>query len=635
MKRRLTLTLVLVLLFSALSIPYARASMTQETSAERFFRLSETPENIKKLLTENNTTDEFLLTRDDNDDASIFTLRAENPETGEGIVKVHSVPVKYADDKGELQFIDTSMKAMSFLERITSEYSYKNAANAFTVKYGSTADKGLNFNDAFTIKPKSISAESKAISQKAENGAGKLVYQGVFGPNTRVEYINTECGIKENIILDKYTGQNRFDFIFQSDSHIPVLTNNGMNILIADKNEPSKIEYRFLSLYAYDSYKLKSENNEFKDVNSSSKTPFRHLNEDLYYELTKNADETYTITVVVPEEYLKHPKVVYPVIIDPSIVTVSNNSNSHDSYVWAANPNSNYGSLDYIRFGNNNGKMFGYHRFTSLPNLNGATITNATLKFTFRSGQTTGYTGLCYIVTAKQWNETSITWNNQPYGNWGYSGISHNGFKYYNFPVTDFVELWYSGTPNYGVDFTYSDESYPDYNSVVSSEGAASSAPVLTINYTGGSDIYRNLGWSYMFRTYPYSTPFYGLTQECNPPTHLGVDIAAPAGTPVYSTTSGTVMARGWNNSMGYFVVIKTNSSDSLGRLITRNMHFKSAPPVSLNQTASSNTLIGYVGSTGQSTGNHLHFDVNNMGTWDGPTLRNNPSRVINPRRFW
>lgn len=43
-------------------------------------------------------------------------------------------------------------------------------------------------------------------------------------------------------------------------------------------------------------------------------------------------------------------------------------------------------------------------------------------------------------------------------------------------------------------------------------------------------------------------------------------------------------------------------------------MHFKSAPPVSLNQTASSNTLIGYVGSTGQSTGNHLHFDVNNMG---------------------
>ena len=42
----------------------------------------------------------------------------------------------------------------------------------------------------------------------------------------------------------------------------------------------------------------------------------------------------------------------------------------------------------------------------------------------------------------------------------------------------------YSGSPNYGIDFTYSNEDYNDYNSVVSSEGEATRAPVLKIGYS-------------------------------------------------------------------------------------------------------------------------------------------------------
>ena len=116
---------------------------------------------------------------------------------------------------------------------------------------------------------------------------------------------------------------------------------------------------------------------------------------------------------------------------------------------------------------------------------------------------------------------------------------------------------------------------------------------------------------------------------------HLAIDIAAPANTPVYSTAASTVKESGFEPSMGNYVVIRTTSSDSMGNLTTRNLHFISDPPVSKGQTVSKGTLIGYVGSTGDSTGNHLHFDVNNMGAWDGPTIRDNPSRTINPTRFW
>ncbi|MDD4324468.1 MAG: RICIN domain-containing protein [Eubacteriales bacterium] len=264
-----------------------------------------------------------------------------------------------------------------------------------------------------------------------------------------------------------------------------------MNILVADKNDPEKIEYRFLSLYAYDSYDPANET-EQRD------SDFRHLNEELYYELTDNGDGAYTITVVVPEEYLTHPETVYPVTVDPTVTLVSNNSNAHDTFVNAATPNTqNNSGLDYIRFGKVNGyKNFGYHRFTSLPSLpSGSIITSSYLKFTFRSGQTTptassGISMWTLHVTNHQWYESTITWNNQPFGSSGpITPITYNGsyLNYFNANITSMVQAWYNGTPNYGIDFTYSNEEHNDYNSVVSSEGEAHRAPVLTINYLGGT----------------------------------------------------------------------------------------------------------------------------------------------------
>lgn len=152
---------------------------------------------------------------------------------------------------------------------------------------------------------------------------------------------------------------------------------------------------------------------------------------------------------------------------------------------------------------------------------------------------------------------------------------------------------------------------------------------------TGSTNVYRAMNWSYMFRTGDHATPYYNVVQEMKGVSHLGIDIAAPAGTPVYSTASGSILACGDNSSMGYYVVITTNSHDGIGYLVTRNMHFQSWPLVTENQAVNANTLIGYVGNTGDSNGDHLHFDVNNMGNWDGNTLRNNISRVINPRQFW
>lgn len=86
-----------------------------------------------------------------------------------------------------------------------------------------------------------------------------------------------------------------------------------------------------------------------------------------------------------------------------------------------------------------------------------------------------------------------------------------------------------------------------------------------------------------------------------------GVDIAAPAGTPIYAAAGGTVIVSrvgGWNGGYGNYVVIEHGNG-----VQTLYAHM-SADNVSVGQSVSRGQAIGTVGNTGQSTGYHLHFEV-------------------------
>lgn len=85
---------------------------------------------------------------------------------------------------------------------------------------------------------------------------------------------------------------------------------------------------------------------------------------------------------------------------------------------------------------------------------------------------------------------------------------------------------------------------------------------------------------------------------------HKGMDLAADKGTPIYAVADGTVTSAGYDRNYGYNVVIKHSNG-----LSTRYAH-ASKLCVSTGQTVSQGDVIAYVGSTGTSTGNHLHFEV-------------------------
>lgn len=108
-------------------------------------------------------------------------------------------------------------------------------------------------------------------------------------------------------------------------------------------------------------------------------------------------------------------------------------------------------------------------------------------------------------------------------------------------------------------------------------------------------------------------TTHFGESDAFGNPGHRGIDIPAPEGTPILAAHSGTVLICGWNDSFGNQVLI----DDGAG-LSTRYAHM-TATAVSPGAVVTAGQVIGYVGSTGDSTGNHLHFEVSVGGTLTDP----------------
>ena len=106
---------------------------------------------------------------------------------------------------------------------------------------------------------------------------------------------------------------------------------------------------------------------------------------------------------------------------------------------------------------------------------------------------------------------------------------------------------------------------------------------------------------------------------------HAGIDLAAPGGTPIYAAASGYVQVAGWSSGgYGNYVIIYHGSMSDGNAYSTLYGHMKSVA-TSAGKYVKQGELIGYVGSTGNSTGNHLHLEV-----WKGGKKAN----AVNPRGY-
>ena len=144
---------------------------------------------------------------------------------------------------------------------------------------------------------------------------------------------------------------------------------------------------------------------------------------------------------------------------------------------------------------------------------------------------------------------------------------------------------------------------------VIASEAKASVSGNSTVKYGGGpftwpAPSYTRISDDYGTRIHP----ILGVEQF-----HNGVDMAAPSGSPILAAADGYVVAASYSATMGNYIMIDHGSG-----IYTIYMH-ASALYVSADQKVTRGSTIGAVGSTGRSTGAHLHFSVRVNGSYVSP----------------
>ncbi len=143
-----------------------------------------------------------------------------------------------------------------------------------------------------------------------------------------------------------------------------------------------------------------------------------------------------------------------------------------------------------------------------------------------------------------------------------------------------------------------------------SSQSASSSSSSSSSSATAKQFIYPVAGYTFTqaFGCSPYSFEPYNASLGCN--FHNGIDLAVASYTPIKAAAAGTVTAAGWCDcGLGYYVTIDHGNGYK-----TTYGHMAEQPYVAVGQVVAQGETIGPVGSTGLSTGPHVHFMVEQNG---------------------
>lgn len=116
------------------------------------------------------------------------------------------------------------------------------------------------------------------------------------------------------------------------------------------------------------------------------------------------------------------------------------------------------------------------------------------------------------------------------------------------------------------------------------------------VSFSNPLHCYYRITSSYGYRINPVSGNY-----KC----HDGIDLACSMGTPVYASMSGKITSCSYNSIYGNYIIITHD-----GGYKTKYAHLNSFGSYSVGDNVSMSAIIGYVGSTGQSTGPHCHFEI-------------------------
>lgn len=212
----------------------------------------------------------------------LYTLIFVNND-GTNTMRVFGHPVKYLEKDGSVKDISLSLKK-------ESNGSFVSAEHMVNITFNPCLNDGisLKYEDIDVLMKSAYRCDKANISESKK----EITYD--VDKDTSFVYSLTYAGLKENIIVNEYTGQTQYDFIFNTNGLHPIRKNG--SIFLANKDDCIKVNIGDVLVYSAD-----EKHNAIAE---------------LYYE-TLIKDQEYRFTIVLDPDYLK--ETIYPIIIDPTI----------------------------------------------------------------------------------------------------------------------------------------------------------------------------------------------------------------------------------------------------------------------------------------------------------------------------
>ena len=384
-------------------------------------------------------------------------------EDGSRTAYFFSENVKYVDKDGVVQEKDISLTA--------TRSGYSTTKNDVTASFSGSPSEGITIGyDKYSVTLKPIFTTRGVTASQKDNS---VEYVGLFDSNTTLKYTPLLSGIKEDIVLTKYTGVNEYSF---------TLITNGLGVYessvgyyLAESNKTKAIFY-LGDVIAYD----------------ANLVPYEGT---LTVETVKENQE-YLITVSVDEAFLTDKNTVYPVTIDPTITIgdAYNTGHIQDAPIFSARPNSNHGTYEYDRVGTPSAefgvgrtviRLYGLINSSTYANLTANRITNVKFYAKEATGSAT-QTIKVYPLTNTSWTESGVTWNNV--GSWSTTAICSVDMAYAQltaFDITSLVKGWKNGTYAANAGFIMMSANESANKCFVSSEHSDTSRrPYVSMSYT-------------------------------------------------------------------------------------------------------------------------------------------------------
>lgn len=365
-------------------------------------------------------------------------------------VELYKEPIHYKNDDGQYEEIDNT-----FEETTTG---LKNKKNDFFVEFDEKNENSLlnisSKGHKLCMYPKKI--KGKQRDKKSTKGTKKrridrVKYEGIL-ENTDIEYeLRPKC-LKESIVLHEKPKNNIIEFILKTDLELSVNTDN--SIYISNGKETLfKLEKPFM----IDNKKSYSES--------------------IKYEIEKNKNE-YEIRMVLDKEWINSKDREYPIIIDPTISTVSENLGIIDTTIYENDSYSPTPEHHRLNIGYNASNVISRSLLKfQLPKLPaGYRMEQAILRLYSHPliGELEPNFERKVVVHAlnKDWTEDSATWStmSEAYDNTIYDYIigqnsyassdGINEIRENNINITNLVDRWYNNKiPNYGLLLKWDNES--------------------------------------------------------------------------------------------------------------------------------------------------------------------------------